>query len=423
MDRPERDGPKDQNSLDFAPPSADSDAVARPAGATPGNDQSGSRSGAADVAQNEGLNSVDILSDQRTPSTSPLRLPGENHVKAAPIGTAEMLSDETIKLHLEAESTDRKTHGDGELIIHPYEHDYPAIRRHIGDINPGEIKFVSPWLDNAGRITNDTPVKNDLLPQLTGPDTTSGAQSKGADSGSNPASTGAATDVIVPPSPAFDATVNKTFNAMSAETLEIIRQSGAKVKAVHHLTDAMPELKGQAPRGWPAGATWDAVDGCYSGGKKEIIVAEERQSLGNSKWVPSGRTEQVLRHETGHAVDATIKTLSEHDDFKQAYNQDVQAMQAKDKAQLDYFLQPGTAGREETVAESVADREGGATGGLTFHNDFANSLKVVNDTINTVGRTGATPPNAPLTTSQPPAVSSGAEQPTANTAGGITQPH
>ena len=207
------------------------------------------------------------------------------------------------------------------------------------------------------------------------------------------AQTAPATDVIVPPSATFSASVDKTYNAMSAETRAIITHTGAKVVAVHHLTDAMPELKGQSPRGWPVGATWDAVDGCYSGGKKEIIVAEERQSLANSKWIPSGRSDQVLRHETGHAVDYSINMLSEHADFKAAYDTDVQAMPAKDKNQLEYFLQTGTAGREETVAETIADREGGATGGITFHNDFANVLKVVNDTVDAVGKN----PGAPIT--------------------------
>jgi hypothetical protein len=469
MDRPDRDGPKDRKDLDFAPQFAQNDALTRRSGAASEKGASesdlDSGSGSAEVVQNNGLNSVDILRGQTARGPSPLRLPQAIHIKAVPIGTAEMLSDESIKLHLHAESTDRKTHGDGEMIVHPHESNYQAIRQHIGEITRGEIKFVLPWLDEAGRITNDTPVKNDLLPPLTGPDTTGGDQRKGdggttdpgktdpgktdqekidkdktdpgktgpqngagsgvgAGAGAN--ATAPAADIIVPPSPAFDAAVNKTYNAMSAETREIIRQSGARVKAVHHLTDAMPELKGQAPRGWPAGATWDAVDGCYSGGKKEIIVAEERQALSSSKWIASGRTEQVLRHETGHAIDATIKTLSEHDDFKKAYDLDVQAMQAKDKPPLDYFLQPGTAGREETVAESVADREGGATGGQTFHNDFANAIKVVNDTINAVGRTSGTPPITSLVPNQPQAggdgSGSGMDQPTANTAGGNSQP-
>ena len=124
--------------------------------------------------------------------------------------------------------------------------------------------------------------------------------------------------------------------------------------------------------------------------------------------------------------DRIINQLKTKYPGKKAYDLDVQAMQAKDKPSLDYFLQPGTAGREETVAESVADREGGATGGQTFHNDFANAIKVVNDTINAVGRTSGTPPITSLVPNQPQAggagSGSGMDQPTANTAGGNSQP-
>jgi hypothetical protein len=365
------------------------------------------------------LNTVDILGAPGAHRPAPLRLEQANHQNLPPIGTAEMLSDESVILHLQAESTDGKTHGDGELIIHPNDGNYGSIVQHIGEIQPGEIKFVSPWEDVSGRPTNQGPVKGDVVPQTgtttpkTGdvaPETgtivpqaggvvpqTGGAKSQAGTAGGDAAAAAAAAapvqDPIVPPSHAFEDGVNKTFNTISPQTKSIIAKRGAKVVAVHHLTDALPELKGVAPRGWPAGATWDAVDGCWSGGKNEIIVAEQRQLIGNGKWVASGRTDQVLRHETGHAVDFTINTMSEHPDYKQAYDADTQALPPADKNQLAYFLQPGGAGRQETAAEGVADREGGATGGITFHKDFPNTLKVINDTIN-----GAVPvvPIAPI---------------------------
>ncbi|MBS1994953.1 MAG: hypothetical protein JSS86_01525 [Cyanobacteria bacterium SZAS LIN-2] len=320
-----------------------------------------------------GLNSVDILGGEQLAVESPLRLPPNRSRTLPPIGTAEMLKDETIVLHLHAESADGKTHGDGLLQVHPQDRDYASIVDHIGGIHQGEIKFVSPWTDSTGQPTNSTPVKSDVVPE---PGTT--------DSTTANAPNAAIADPIVPPSPAFTTDVTTTYNAMSAETRAIVSKSGAKVVGVHHLTDAIPELKGQAPRGWPAGATWDSVDGCWSARKNEIIVAEERQQITGQKWIPSGRVKEVLRHETGHAVDYTIKMLSEQDDFKKAYEDDLQAMPAADKAPLSYFLQPGSAGREETAAEGVADREGGATGGKTFHTDFSRTLKVINDSINSV---------------------------------------
>jgi len=327
------------------------------------------------------LNSVDILKppeaqDLKPNGTRPAPLIFEPSQTVAPIGTAELLKDETIVLHLEAETADGLTHGDGELTIHPGDRNYASIKSHVGDIAVGELKFVSPWEDISDKASNKEPVQNGFWPQFG----TAGS-----------ATPGSGQDVIVPPSQAFEDDVTKTYNAMSPEVRNIVAKSGAKVVAVHHLTDAMPELKGVAPRGWPAGATWDAVDGCWSSGKDEIIVAEQRQLIGSGNWVASGRTDEVLRHETGHTVDFTIKTMSEHQDFKNAYDADSQAIPAADKNQMAYFLQPGAAGREEAAAESVADREGGATGGIVFHRDFSNTIKVVNDTINKIGPGQLTP--------------------------------
>ena len=351
------------------------------------------------------LNSVDILrepppsgfpgvgSNGRSGGHSapaPIRLHPDRSSGLPPIGTAEILKDETIILHLRAESADGKTHGDGEIKVSPKDKDYSSIRDHVGEIKEGELKFVSPWVDSSGLPTNSNPVKGDVVPQSgttggTTPDagkSTDSAVPGGANGAAGALIPGkAAVPQILPPGVSFTTDVTTTYNSMSAETRAIIAKSGAKVVAVHHLTDAMPELRGQAPRGWPVGATWDAVDGCWSASKNEIVVTEERQQLSGNLWIPSGRVREVLRHETGHAVDFTIKMLSDHNDFKQAYDDDLQAMPTADKNQLAYFLQSGSAGREETAAEGVADRDGGATGGAAFHRDFSRTLKVINDTL------------------------------------------
>jgi len=353
------------------------------------------------LAQNQErrpLNSVDIFgphpANGARSTPAPIRLQPDHSAGLPPIGTAELLPDETLILHLRAESADGKTHGDGEIKVTPKDKDYSSIRGHIGEIKEGEIKFVSPWVDSTGLPTNSTPVKGDVVPESgtaggTKPNTgnpTIDNPPAGNATGGGPNANGigkppAVADPIVPPSANFNNEVTTTYNAMSAETRAIITKSGAKVVAVHHLTDAMPELKGQAPRGWPVGATWDAVDGCWSASKNSIVVAEERQQISGNQWIPSGRVREVMRHETGHAVDGTIKTMSDHTDFKKAYDDDLAAMPTGDKNQLAYFLQNGSAGREETAAEGVADREGGATGGAAFHRDFSRTLKVINDTI------------------------------------------
>jgi hypothetical protein len=409
------------------------------------------------VAQSGGnLNTVDIFgTDKGTPRPAPIHVEAAKNQNQKPIGTAELQSDETLVLHLSAESLDGKTHGDGILVIHPNDKDYSSIRQHIGEIHQGQLKFVSPWedADTGGKPRAGGPTKAEIAPPLgtTDGDTAkakSGVEDKGGpqatdsinqggganqpdatkqpDTGKQPESTkqpdsskqpdtskqpdaakdadtakqpgGAAAgqtvgdaaaaaktappDPVVPASQGFDNQVSTTYNAMSPETRAIIAKRGATVMPVHHLTDALPELKNQAPRGWPVGSTWDSVDGCWSTSRNEIVVAEERRSLGNGQWVPSGRTDKVLRHEAGHAVDYTINMMSDLPDFKKAYDADLQAMPTGDKNALSYFLQSGPGGREETAAEGVADREGGATGGQAFHNDFPQTLKVINDTIN-----------------------------------------
>jgi hypothetical protein len=393
------------------------------------------------VAQQSGgqLNTVDILGQSKgAPRPAPLHVEMTKVQNQRPIGTAELQKDETLVLHLSADSLDGKTHGDGILVIHPTDKDYSSIRQHIGEIHQGQLKFISPWEDSSagdgGKKTGGGPTKAEIAPPL---DTAGGAKenakSAGDDKGGpnatdatiNPdltkqpdvtkPSNGAASDAssgqaakasdatggqapkagdpaaaaaaaapapIVPPSQSFDNQVNVAYNAMSAQTRAIISKRGATVMPVHHLTDAMPELRGQAPRGWPAGSTWDSVDGCWSTSRNEIVVAEERRTLAGGQWVPSGRTGPVLRHEAGHAVDYTINMMSDLPDFKKAYDADLLAMPTGDKNALSYFLQTGPGGREETAAEGVADREGGATGGQTFHNDFPQTLKVINDTIN-----------------------------------------
>lgn len=62
------------------------------------------------------------------------------------IGTATLEADGTIVLELRAEAADG-TVGHGEL-RYPKEHkDYEDILRHLGGLQPGEVKAVAPWPD------------------------------------------------------------------------------------------------------------------------------------------------------------------------------------------------------------------------------------------------------------------------------------
>lgn len=185
---------------------------------------------------------------------------------------------------------------------------------------------------------------------------------------------------IVPPSQQFLDTVNNTYNAMSKPVRDIIENDGAKLVPVRRVTDALPELKGQKPRGWPPGSTWDSVDGAFSPGKKLIVVAEDIEQP-SGQWQKSNRTADITRHEAGHAVDAALNYFSATPEFGKAYDDDKVKISAPDSKILLYFLQGDKVGPEETFAEGLASIEGGSTGGSTFDRNFARSIAVIKNRV------------------------------------------
>ena len=60
-----------------------------------------------------------------------------------PIGTARMLADGTILLDLVARGNGAS--GDARLTYPPGDPQYQAILRHLGGLQPGEIKPVRPF--------------------------------------------------------------------------------------------------------------------------------------------------------------------------------------------------------------------------------------------------------------------------------------
>ena len=60
------------------------------------------------------------------------------------IGVATMSADGTITLQLRAEGAGG-TVGDAVFVYKPGDTMYQEIKRHIGDIKPGEKKPVPPW--------------------------------------------------------------------------------------------------------------------------------------------------------------------------------------------------------------------------------------------------------------------------------------
>jgi len=64
--------------------------------------------------------------------------------KPSSIGVATMSADGTITLQLRAEGAGG-TIGDAVFVYRPGDTMYQEIKRHIGDIKPGETKPVPPW--------------------------------------------------------------------------------------------------------------------------------------------------------------------------------------------------------------------------------------------------------------------------------------
>ena len=95
------------------------------------------------------------------------------------------------------------------------------------------------------------------------------------------------------------------------------------------VTEAIPELAGVQPRGWPAGSTWDSVPGVYSGTVKKVVVGTmekdgKRHVPGKGEGpIPHG-TPNLIGHEGGHAFDAADGPLkSKNAVFLKARDEDI----------------------------------------------------------------------------------------------------
>lgn len=175
-----------------------------------------------------------------------------------------------------------------------------------------------------------------------------------------------------------DAFYNRAYETLMAipEAYRLmVARGGYRIVLCRFMTEGFPELKGQAPRGWSAGATWDNCDAmCY--GKKmafsEYHIDYYKQEERRNKTISGD-----LRHEFGHAMDFCyprlkngIKRFSHTSAYVNAYYQDLEAMEEEARGALSYFIQGAdldserSAGREETFAELFALTLG--TG--AFHN-------------------------------------------------------
>ncbi len=393
------------------------------------------------------LNSVDILQgsgkagqsnktgDQK-PSEAQQAGPGEKirlpastdtSAKEPPIGVALLQDNETIVLHLKGKKGDLS--GEAEVEYKLGDKLYDDVYKHLGGIKKGETKLVPAWQDDTTSKPEQQPARQssidgpkpqqepdkdlnkdpnkdqDSKPGDQSSTTTTDATAPGVSTPDVTAPSALIPDVVVPASTQFVDMVNDTYAKMSPEVRDLLAKDGTVVTPTRRITDALPELKGQKPRGWPPGLTWDAVDGAYSPSRNLVVVAEETRKTGN-QWVKSNRTEDVTRHEIGHATDYAINKLSDSTAYTKAYEADIKAMPANLNGTLKYFLQSGDGGKEEACAEGIAVREGGSTSGKTFELGFPKSIAAINDALLLIR---AKLPTAPAGSSGPGTISKPAE--------------
>jgi hypothetical protein len=159
-------------------------------------------------------------------------------------------------------------------------------------------------------------------------------------------------------SPDFVKRIESEFQTLPENERRLIKQAGITLVLAGKVTDAVPELVGVTPRGWPTGTTWDDADGLYQPGRKQVIVTETRHNRATDQFELSDRAECVMRHETGHGVDSALDSYSHMTPFGNAYRKDVSVLSTTQKQAFSYLLQQGVAGKEETFAEMFAGLNG-----------------------------------------------------------------
>jgi len=145
------------------------------------------------------------------------------------------------------------------------------------------------------------------------------------------------------------------------------------------VVEAVPRLKGQAPRGHPPGITWDNLEGGFIDGK--VIVGETYVDETTGLRVQNKAAAQVLRHELGHGYDyAGDIPLSAQEEFLSAWASDAAELVGKQEVigDLEYALGLPPRGPAEAFSELFAALQGGGMRpDLDFLGKFPRSAEVL----------------------------------------------
>lgn len=135
-----------------------------------------------------------------------------------------------------------------------------------------------------------------------------------------------------------------------------LAKAGYHIAISPSLADAVPAARDTQVRGYKAFVTWNQLFGMFNRRSKSLIMAEKAEASDGKvttleeKNIRAG----ILRHEFGHAVDQYLQYPSHSLPFAQAYAQGVARLNSDERQTLNYYLQPGKAGKEEVFAEIFA---------------------------------------------------------------------
>lgn len=167
--------------------------------------------------------------------------------------------------------------------------------------------------------------------------------------------------------PADSRLVRAELEKMPIGALQIMANNHTKVVACRgNITDYRADLKGVHPRGWPAGQTWDIVPGVFLPDHNEVVVATIGHGTPAGAHVPVTNeghgSANLTIHESFHGVDmgGGGAMRSADADFNTARTADIGTLSP-------YEGQAGSAGQQETYAESAARYYSGDAHDATAH--------------------------------------------------------
>lgn len=151
--------------------------------------------------------------------------------------------------------------------------------------------------------------------------------------------------------------VSDALAKVPASVLEKYEKHGGIVHVGDKVTTVRPYLKGQTPRGWPPGSTWDCADGAYS--HREVVVAEYVDSMYSGDTSRAARVPGVTLHEFGHGFDEAMNDISgdKKSAFFQAYDKEAAEIEKDGELanKMAYYIQSAYGSRKPGASEAFAE--------------------------------------------------------------------